>query len=138
MKTSIALQPTIPFVSTTTTIRYQGDEIALNYLRFNIGKGTKVVKLKSNHYSSEATVIPCKPSNYKLLVTEAAEFDTLKGVSLDLFMKLFLANVDKHTLSLDEHIWIPQFQSQQLKTIGLGDSFNFNTELRSKSSMNFT
>ena len=101
MKTSIALQPNIPFVSTTTTIRYQGDEIALNYLRFNIGKGTKVVKLKSNHYSSEATVIPCKPSNYKLLVTEAAEFDTLKGVSLDLFMKLFLANVDKHTLSLD-------------------------------------
>ena len=96
------------------------------------------MKLKSNHYSSDVTVIPCKPSNYKLLVTEAAEFDTLKGVSLDLFMKLFLANVDKHTLSLDEHIWIPQFRSSQLKTIDLADNFSFNTELRSKSSMNFT
>ena len=53
-------------------------------------------------------------------------------------MKLFLANVDKHTLSIDEHIWIPQFQSQQLKTIELADNFGFNTELRSKSSMNFT
>ena len=66
------------------------------------------------------TVIPCKPSNYKFLVAEAAEFDTLKGTSLDLYMKLFLANVEKHTLATDEHIWIPQFQSEQMKTVGLG------------------
>jgi hypothetical protein len=41
-------------------------------------------------------------------------------------MKLFLANVDKHTLSTDEHIWIPQFQSQQLKNIKLAEQFDFN------------
>ena len=72
MKTQLSIQPIIPFVSTVAQVRYKGDDIMLNYLRFNIGKGTKVVKLKSSRYSTEVTVIPCKPSNYKLLVTEAA------------------------------------------------------------------
>jgi hypothetical protein len=70
-------------------------------------------------------VIPCKPSNYKLMVMEASELDSLKKDSLDLYLKLFLANVDKHTLAADEHIWIPQFVSERTKEIALGKSFGF-------------
>lgn len=99
----------MPFVSNIASFTYKKDEFTSKYLRYKCGKGTKTIKLKSSHYSNEVTVIPCKPSNYKLLVTEASEFDLLKNISLDLYMKLFLANVDKHVASSDEFIWVPQF-----------------------------
>ncbi len=83
----------------------------MDCLRFKCGKGSKVMKLKSSLYSSQVIVIPCKPTNYKLLMVEAAELDSMKNTSLDLYLKLFLANADRHTLSDDEHIWIPQFYS---------------------------
>jgi len=66
------------------------------------------------------TVIPCKPSNYKLLITSALEFDSQPDIPLDLYLKLFLANLSQHTLNTDEHIWIPQIKSKAINRIEEG------------------
>lgn len=48
------------------------------------------------------TTISCKPTNFKMLLLDTIEFDRLSastGISLDLYLKLFLANVSQHSQS---------------------------------------
>lgn len=72
-----------------------------------------MLKLRSSIYSSTVTVVPCKPNNYKILLMDANEFDEISAkTSLDLYVKLFLANISQHAHITDEFIWIPQFTSE--------------------------
>lgn len=113
MKSNITITPILPFVSAAANFHYRDQERIGKFLRFKCGKGSKVLKLKSSLYSSVITVIPCKPNNYKILLTDAQEFDGISSAtSLDLYIKLFLANISQHSQSSDEFIWIPQITTQ--------------------------
>jgi hypothetical protein len=59
-------------------------------------------------------LLPCKPANYKILIADANEFDSIaKKTPLDLYLKLYLANISEHSQSTDEHIWLPQVCSKR-------------------------
>jgi hypothetical protein len=102
MRSNMTLTPVLPFVAATANYYYRDMEKIGKYLRFKCGKGSKVLKLKSSIYSSMVTVIPCKPNNYKILLMDANEFDEISSkTSLDLYIKLFLANISQHSHSTD-------------------------------------
>lgn len=139
MRSNMTLTPVLPFVSSTANFRYHDIEKTGKYLRFKCGKGSKVLKLRSSIYSSTVTVIPCKPNNYKILLMDANEFDEIAGnTSLDLYIKLFLANISQHAHSTEEFIWIPQFASEGSYEIEYDTHFDLSTQLRNKVELAFT
>jgi hypothetical protein len=49
---------------------------------------------------------------------DAMEYDNIcSTTSLDLYVKLFLANITSHAQSAEEYIWIPQTSSATLKNV---------------------
>jgi hypothetical protein len=126
------MQPVLSFVSARESFAYRSHMQTASFLRYACTKASKVINLKSSLYSSVITVIPCKPSNYKLLVTTALEFDAQPNVSLDLYLKLFLANLSQHNLNTDDHIWIPQIKSKAINRIEEAERFGFANEMRTK------
>jgi hypothetical protein len=100
MRNNLNITPVLPFISASANFYHKDVERSGKFLRFRCGRGSKVIKLKSSLYSSVITVIPCKPNNYKILLTDAHEFDGItETTSLDLYFKLFLANIDQHSQS---------------------------------------
>ena len=62
---------------------------------------------------------------------DSLEYDSL-SLSLDLYFKLFLANVTQHIQSQDEYIWLPQITTAQTKDLKEGKLFGFEVEIRTK------
>lgn len=58
-------------------------------------------------------------------------------MSFDLYLKLFLVNLSQNVLNSDEHIWLPQVSSTQMRTIAEAEKFGFRNEYRSRVDLSY-
>lgn len=72
--------------------------------------------MKSNAYSTNATVFPCKNNKYKIFVMDPDEYEGILSKSasdderldLGVYIRVFFANITEHEVADYDQIWFPE------------------------------
>lgn len=99
------------FYTSIAKIRIDEDDYECKYIRYLLNKKNKMFTIHSSVYSAHMHILPTKNNKYKIFVLDSEQYDNLKNpIPLDIYIRVLIANVDKHNIAEYESVWIPQLK----------------------------